>query len=238
MINFSNPKFLAVYSGAVTAALMVVLLSGFAPARKKAVFDEIEVKRINLVEPDGTLRLVLSDKAMFPGAIVKGKEYPHNRDTAGFLFYNDEGTENGGLIFGGKKDKDGRISAGGSLTFDQYEQDQAIQLLQYEEDGKRLAALKVNDLPEKNMDWEILSKIAVMKDGPEKEAEYGKHRDMLGIKNRIFIGKADDRSANIVLRDTQARKRAALSVAADGTPALEFFDENGKVTSRFPPEAK
>jgi len=110
--------------------------------------------------------------------------------------------------------------------------------MQNEEDGKRLAALKINDLPEKNMDWEILSKITVMKDGPEKEAEFGKHKAMLGIKNRIFIGKADDRSANIVLRDTQARKRAALSVAADGTPSLEFFDENGKVTSRFPQETK
>jgi hypothetical protein len=238
MISFSNPKFLAVYSGAVTAALMVVLLSGFAPARKKAVFDEIEVKRINLVEPDGTLRLVLSDKAMFPGAIVKGKEYPHNRDTAGFIFYNDEGTENGGLIFGGSKDKNGKVSAGGSLTFDQYEQDQAIQLIQNEEDGKRFVALKINDLPEKNMDWGILSKITVMKDGPEKAAEFGKHKDMVEIKNRIFIGKADDSSANIVLRDTQARKRAALSVAADGTPSLAFFDENGKETSRIPPETK
>ena len=39
--------------------------------------------------------MVLSDKAQFPGLIVKGKEYPHpDRKTAGMLFFNAEGTEN------------------------------------------------------------------------------------------------------------------------------------------------
>jgi hypothetical protein len=45
------------------------------------------------------------------------------------LFFNDEGTENGGLIFSGPKNKDGKvIDSGGSLTFDQYEQDQIVQI--------------------------------------------------------------------------------------------------------------
>jgi hypothetical protein len=97
-------RLLLIYSGVLTVVLCVVLLSG-AASPKKTTFDEIEVKRINLVEPDGTLRLVIADKANFPGMIVKGKEYPHDRGTAGMLFFNDEGTENGGLIFGGMKDK-------------------------------------------------------------------------------------------------------------------------------------
>ena len=50
--------------------------------------------------------MVISNKADFPGIIIKGKETPHpDRKTAGMLFFNDEGTENGGLIFGGSKDK-------------------------------------------------------------------------------------------------------------------------------------
>jgi hypothetical protein len=218
---------------------MVLLLSGFTPARKKAVFDEIEVKRINLVEPDGTLRLVLADKAMFPGNIIKGKEYPNTeREGSGFLFYNDEGTENGGLVFGGKKYSNGKISAGGSLTFDQYEQDQAIQVVQYEDNGIRAAGLKINDLPKKPLDMDLLTRINAMRPGPEKDAELEKQRDMVGLKSRIFLGKEEDRSAILVMRDTQSRKRAALKVAPDGNPSLEFFDEAGKVTSRFPPEAK
>lgn len=68
-------------------------------------FDVIQVHRIDVVEPDGTLRMVISNKNRLPPVIVKGKEHPEfgePRPQAGMLFYNDEGSENGGLIFGGR----------------------------------------------------------------------------------------------------------------------------------------
>jgi hypothetical protein len=104
-------RVLLVHSGVLTAVLCVVLLSGANSGSKRVRFDEIDVNRINLVEPDGTLRLVISDKTNFPGLIVKGKGYPHGRQTAGMLFFNDEGTENGGLIFGGAKGRDGKVQS-------------------------------------------------------------------------------------------------------------------------------
>src|SRR5580698_1055176 len=123
----SNPRFLAVYSGVLTIAFATVVLTGFTESRQKQSFDEITVHRINVVEPDGTLRMVISNKADFPGVIIKGKETPHpGRQTAGMLFFNDEGTENGGLIFGGEKDKQGNASSYGHLSFDRYEQDQVF----------------------------------------------------------------------------------------------------------------
>src|SRR5580704_2495534 len=109
---FSSPRFLAIYSGVLTVAFAVVVLAAFAESRRKQTFDEIDVHRINVIEPDGTLRLVISNKAEFPGIIIKGKETPHpDRKTAGMLFFNDEATENGGLIFGGSKDDQGRVSS-------------------------------------------------------------------------------------------------------------------------------
>src|SRR5580698_4358833 len=103
---FSSPRFLAIYSAILTIALAVIVLTGFAESRQKQSFDEITVHRINVVEREGTLRMVISNKTEFPGIIIKGKETPHpDRSTAGMLFFNDEGTENGGLIFGGSKDK-------------------------------------------------------------------------------------------------------------------------------------
>jgi hypothetical protein len=110
---------LLVYAGMLTIVLSVVLLTASSQP-KRTSFDEIDVKRINLIEPDGTLRLVMADRARFPGLIVKGKEYPHDRQTAGMLFFDDEGTENGGLVFGGMKDKGGKIQSWGHLSFDQY----------------------------------------------------------------------------------------------------------------------
>ena len=72
------------------------------------VLHTIAVKRINIIEPDGTLRMVQSNKAQFPGVIVKAEEHKQDRPFAGMLFFNDEGTENGGLIFNGSKDGGGK----------------------------------------------------------------------------------------------------------------------------------
>jgi len=84
------------------------------------------------------IRLVISDKSKAPGIIVKGKEYPHpDRKSAGMIFYNDEGTENGGLIFGGDRSEDGTKHSSGHLSFDAYEQDQAMALDSTQSGGER-----------------------------------------------------------------------------------------------------
>ena len=237
---FSSRRFLALYSGGLTMALMVVLLSGFSTGSKKgkADFDEINVRRINIVEPDGTLRMTISNRAQFPGLIVKGKEFAHQRSGSGILFLNDEGTENGGLVFGGKKDANGKTSAGGSLTFDQYEQDQVVQLWQQEEDGRRQAGLVVNDQPDEPADYAADERFEKMTDGPAKKAEAEKREKHPWGPQRIFVGKNADHSALIVLRDRQGRKRILVQVAADGAPSLQFLDENGRIISQLPRQTK
>src|SRR5215469_14156873 len=96
----SIQKLLVVYSAVVSTALLGVVLVG----AKKPVnpeFDVVRVHRIDVVEPDGTLRMVISNHDKLPPVIIKGKEQKmaEARPQAGMLFYNDEGTENGGLIF-------------------------------------------------------------------------------------------------------------------------------------------
>src|SRR5215831_18802271 len=103
-------RFVMIYSGVLIAGLVVVVAAGFGAGSKKIKFAEIEVQRINVVEPDGTLRMVISDKAKLPGVIIRGKEErQEERPQAGMLFYNDEGSENGGLIFGGHKNGKGEV---------------------------------------------------------------------------------------------------------------------------------
>ena len=103
-----SQRFLTVYSGVLTAVFAVTVLSGSVDAPKKLSVEQLDVQRINLREPDGTLRLIVSSTDKAPGIYIKNKEYPHpSRKTAGMIFLNDEGTENGGLIFGGEKSADG-----------------------------------------------------------------------------------------------------------------------------------
>ncbi len=142
----TTEKALFAYSMFASAALAVVLLTG-AKSAQPYVFDELRVHRIDVVEPDGTLRMVISNKARLPGVIVKGKEQPKSdRPQAGMLFYNDEGSENGGLIFGGRKDASGKVlDSGGSLSFDKYGANQIVQLAGVDDSTDRFAGLAVSD---------------------------------------------------------------------------------------------
>lgn len=228
-------RLLLLYSGVLTIVLCVVLLSG-STSLKKTSFDEIDVKRINLVEPDGTVRLILSNKANFPGLIVKGKEYPHDRQTAGMIFFDDEGTENGGLIFGGSKDKDGKVQSWGHLSFDQYQGDQVMVLEGGEEEGQRYAGIKFIDQPDVPMT--LVADALKLPDDQRrsrlKEIYSGKNQP----QTRVYLGKEPDHGAALSLRDTQGRERIVLKVAADGTPSMQFLDDQGKVVAQFPKETK
>ena len=140
-------QFLIIYSAVLSTAFAVVLLSG-ATARHTQ-FDEIQVHRIDVIEPDGTLRMVISNKDRLPPVIVKGKEHPEfgePRPQAGMLFYNDEGSENGGLIFGGRQNEKGEVvDSGGSLSFDKYGANQIVQLAGVDDKTDRLVALAISD---------------------------------------------------------------------------------------------
>src|SRR5258708_2512662 len=124
---FSHPRFLPVYSGVLTAAFALTLLAGAAAPRNQT-FGTITVRRINVVEPDGTVRLTISNRADFPGAWRHKKEYPRpdRREAAGMLFMIDEGTELGGLIWGASRLPDGSIQNHFHLSADQYEENQIL----------------------------------------------------------------------------------------------------------------
>lgn len=227
------------YSTLLTALFTISVITGAAGSRKKS-FDEIDVQRINVVEPDGTVRMVLASRASFPGLILEGKEYPHpNRQTAGMLFFNDEGTEQGGMTFGGATDEDGTVSAYGHLSFDQYEQDQVVTINATESGGNRKAGMSVWDRPEYSTK-EIMELVERTKADPEADldAELSKFFAAHDAAHpRLYLGKSHSGSVSLRLNDREGRERLVVEVAADGTPALRILDEEGEEVARFP-EAK
>lgn len=141
-------RFLVAYSAVTSTVLLVIVLSGAARPHE-AAFDRLRVQRLDVIEPDGTTRMVLSDKSHLPPVVIKGQERPEMgepRPQAGLIFYNDEGTENGGLIFGGRKNEKGEIvDSGGSLSFDKYGAGQVVQLAGVDDRESQFAGLGVND---------------------------------------------------------------------------------------------
>ncbi|HUO17304.1 MAG TPA: hypothetical protein VMX38_20150 [Verrucomicrobiae bacterium] len=239
MKNFlASQRFLVIYSGVLTIVFVVVVAAGFAAEQERTNFREITVQRINLVEPDGTLRMVISDKALFPGIFLKGKEHPHpNRKTAGMLFLNDEGTENGGLTFGGEKDKDGKTSSYGHLSFDAYEQDQVFTVDAQQEGDQSGSALTLVDRPNYPI-GELIELTDRIKDfSPEqKKAEIAKFmQSHPAPHSRLYLGRGGDKSVALKLRDAEGRDRIVVEVSADGSPVMRFLDPDGKVINQLPP---
>jgi hypothetical protein len=223
---------------AYAAVLSTLVATGAVGSQRETSIDTLNVQRINVREPDGTLRLVVSNKAAFPGIIIKGQEIPHDsrRDVAGLVFFNDEGTENGGLIFGGAR-KNGVVRSGGHLSFDQYEQDQVVSLEQTEEGGQRAAGLGISDRPDRSMDFRALSRLESEPDSPARRAELARLSAAGAFgEPRLFLGKTDH-NAVLSLRDANGRKRLVLKVTAAGEASIQFLDEAGKVVRTVTPQS-
>ena len=234
-------RFLMIYSGVLTVVFAASALYGFTRAPQKMTIEELDVQRINLREPDGTLRLIISDKSKAPGIVIKGKEYSHpDRETAGMIFYNDEGTENGGLIFGGDRSKDGTKRSYGHLSFDAYEQDQTMALDSDQGGGDRHTRLQITDYP----DYSIVDLLNLMTSVKQLSAEQQKEKINAFLvehgrpTTRLVLGRglgkdSGDNSVMLGLNDVQGRPRIVMKVATDGTPSLQMFDSSGNVVGNL-----
>lgn len=246
---FSHPRFLPVYSCTLTIVLAVTTAMNLwhgshtisAAEQHHVDFDLLTVHRIDIVEPDGTPRLVISDKARFPGGFYMGKEFTRpDRAEAGMLFMDDEGTENGGMMFGGYKSPDGKLYSSGHLSFDGYEQDQSMSIDADQEGDERATAYQINDnIGDTLFTPEVMagfSALRAMPDGPEKQKAIAdfKAKHPYSLRQRAALGREPDESAVLRLRDPEGHTRILLRVAADGTPSMQFLDAAGKVTHQWP----
>ncbi|HET7269294.1 MAG TPA: hypothetical protein VFJ15_14435 [Oleiagrimonas sp.] len=225
---------LGIYALIVTVAFAAVVTMG-ARADRDADFDTINVERINVREPDGTLRMVISNRSRFPGLILHGKEYSHQRPRAGMIFYNDEGTEQGGLIFSGRKTSDGGYASGLSLTFDRYQQDQQLQLIGIDKDGHYFAGLRVRDVPHRPIlqDIKEREKLAAMSKSERDAVVDKRNKENYYGARRFFAGKSRSGNSVVMLRDANGKPRLAMRVTPQGEASIVFLDAKGNVQRKL-----
>jgi hypothetical protein len=228
------------YAIVSTAVLGVVALAAFRQPRV-AKFDQIDVERINVVEPDGKYRMVISNRPRSIGPIYKGRPFGYEGGTRpGVIFFNDEGTENGGMTFEGKADADGKFHATTHMSFDQFNQDQVLNLDYDDANGDRLVGMTILDRAQVDIHDLVLARdsILAIADTAARTAAMrrlaGPHNGVPLRANRVFLGRGKDRSALLSLSDPNGRARIRMAVDSTGTPALEFFDAGGRLTYRLP----
>ncbi len=243
-----NKELIFLRTFAVTAAISSSFLffSSFKNSGNQK-FETIDVQRINVVEADGTVKLIVTNAGLFPNGDEKINGKPTNierKKRAGMLFFNEDGIECGGLIYDGEKKENGH-SAGLSLTFDQYDGDQVMQLLTTDSQrgDKRYvsSSLVFNDRPAKESQQktgEIMKELGELrKSDPEafkvKYQEY-KAQELIGGAPRIMLGKSRSQNNGLFLFDDQGMPRAMFYLDKENNPKLEAYDSLGNVTSSWP----
>ena len=236
MKAMSSPRFFAIYSGVLTLMFAVTVLCGFAMMRNPNL-GIITARRINIVEPDGTVRLTISNRADFPGGWIHSKESPRpdRREAAGMLFMSEEGSEQGGLIWGASQLPDGTIENHGLLSLDQYEENQVFALDAGQEGKDKFSRITIADqgdypIEEKRSAAERIGKLPADKQDDAWKEFFTTHRHDV---KRLVLGRAPDGSVGLSLRDGSGKIRILLDVQSDGKSMLQFLDESGKVVSEF-----
>jgi hypothetical protein len=235
-------RFLKRYAIVTTTLGVMGCVAAFrnAPADHER-FKEISVERINVMEPDGKYRMVISNRPRSIGPIYKGKPFGYAGGTRpGIIFFNDEGTENGGLTFTGTKDSLGRVDAGTHMSFDQFNQDQVLNFDYSERRGQRVIGMSVNDRADVDIYDMVRERDSIMKmtDSVARNSSlqrWASPRNGVPLNaQRLFIGRDPARSAIVNLRDPQGRTRLRMLVDSAGAGRIEFLDERGTVTRTIP----
>lgn len=233
---------------AITCGIGMTLLTTLAFKKYgNHKFNEIDVERINIVEKDGTIKMIITNVDKFPNGQEKINGKSTNADRkkrSGMLFFNEDGIECGGFIYDGKKSENGH-SSGLSLTYDQFDGDQVMQLLtqDYQKGDKRFvsSSLSFNDRPAKESQaktMEIMKELeALRKKDPKLMQEKYKlyeREGLIGGAPRLMLGKSREQNNGLFLFDDKGMPRAMFYVDKNNVAKLDFLDEKGNTIDSFP----
>lgn len=219
-------RFFKIYSIFLTAAITVLVILSFKNG--KPHFEEIDVERINVVEKNGDLKMVISNQErQHPGA-MNGKTFPKRDREAGIIFFNSQGDECGGLVYDGNAKEAGMV-----YSIDKYKDDQIMQI-QYEENTESKARKyglqlwdygKENAIEERGERFKQLQQLkndSLMKAGITELKKEG-----LLPNERLFVGKTFNNEVGLFIKDKNGIPRIKVYVNKDNEPKIEFLDTAG-----------
>lgn len=200
------------------------------------VFDVVRAERVDIVEPDGRLRLAMANGPRSPDGTIDGVPVAPGRERPGLIFFNDVGDECGGLTFGGGRGESGEVGAGAGLTLDRFRQDQTVAIVYEEEEGRYEAGMRIVDRPEVSLVEviELAEAAQALPGGPDRDAARKRLREerLFGAP-RVFVGRSTGDDALVELSDAAGRPRLRLRVTAQGSASIEFLDAAGEVVQRI-----
>jgi hypothetical protein len=228
-------RFLKLYAMFLTIAIIILAVI-LALSMHNSHFKELTAERINIIEPNGMLRMVISDeKNQHPG-MMNGKIMTSRERPAGMIFFNNDGDEDGGLVYEGNKNGAGMV-----YSFDQYKNDQVMQL-QYNQsnDGKgktigRSYGLKLWDRADDFTLQRVIDYVDSLKKLKDTNAYKSginklKAEGKLG-QQRFFAGKNENGEVGLFLSDSKGIPRLKIYIDKNNQPVIQTLDQKGDVIS-------
>jgi catechol 2,3-dioxygenase-like lactoylglutathione lyase family enzyme len=218
-------------AGIALALLCAVLAMATLQAQTgRQRITELDVERLNVVEPDGQLVMSLANTTRLPDPLLGGKTLETGRNGPGIIFFDGKGWEVGGLTYGTRANG----GATGHFSFDQFHNDQVV-YMQYDDNGStnKRAGLFVMDRARTPTLDEIV-RLRGEQASASAERKAAIDAQLRGTAaQRVFVG-AENETAMVRLRDRQGRERIRLAVDQQGAARLEFLDAAGAVVERLP----
>ena len=207
------------------------LLSGFGINDHQQNFKEITVERINIVEPDGSLKMVISNSSKQHPGMINGESLNKRDRDPGIIFFNEEQDEVGGLLYSGNKEEGATFV----LSVDQYKNDQVMQYMHYtNEDGSNRYGMQFWDR-DKEFTLPVLNSVM---DSLDQEG-YNFQQKLTYLKERndgrpvsaprLFIGRNYNREAGLFIQDKLGTDRLRFYVDSTNRPKIEVLDSTGRV---------
>jgi hypothetical protein len=231
-------RILKAYAGAMTLVVGVLSLAAFTrhgPTQvgeiqgTRAKFDVIDVERINVLEPDGKYRLILSNRPRSIGPIYKMKPFGYEggvgpddlvqrrRDRRRRLHVYRKHLHRHDLDYDRRRCTKGTFSSSTHMSFDQFNQDQVLNLDYADNNGRRNIGVSVYDRSDVDIHDMVEERNTIMKiaDTVARNAALQKWAaPRTGVPlaaQRLFVGRDPSKSAVLNLSDRDGKPRLCPS---------------------------
>ncbi|GGI23740.1 hypothetical protein [Pedobacter mendelii] len=226
---FRQLKILKVYSGVLTLVVIIFIMLSLK-TKTQGDFEMLNAERINIVQSDGKIRMVLSNKDRQHPGRMDGKDLQARDRPAGLLFFNDEGDECGGIGYNGSK-KDAAMF----FTMDQYKNDQIL-MLSYDQDNTskpntKTYGLTLNDRDDFSFKNQIryFDSLKKLNDTSAYADGVRKYKSAGHLNQRMFIGKNKSGDVGLFLADAKGKPRLKIFINKDNQPVIQKLDEHGNI---------
>jgi hypothetical protein len=231
-------RVLRVYALCCTAFAAVALL-GAAAAIRTVTFDTITAHRINIVDREGKLAMVLASHDDEALPVIHGYtprllgRAQGNHTDNGIVFFNQKGDEQGALVWNSSAD---RTESGDALSFDTANTDQLMHVEDGDDNGHHYVDVIGWDRSanEEERTVPMLRAYDNATTAAQRAAILQRFRSMPRASTRFYLGYDPNDVAQLVLSDKSGKPRVKIFVTPDGQAKMQFLDANGNVTYEVP----